>query len=79
MRLKIYDGAEVEKEEELYLRLAVDGTGVMLVAVNKDGNNVGRGNILSVSSGGVIRLHSYVNAEIGLQITKSGHVKVVKN
>ncbi len=79
MRLEIFDETKETKEEKkLRLRLVESGDDVDLVAVDENGDDVGAGMLLSVLSSGAVRLMCSVNEEIGLQVTKTGHVRVEK-
>ena len=80
MKLKIFNKTKeiVEKEKELILRLESECGEVRLVAVNEDGSDRGAGIILSVCNNGNVKLYGSVNRNMGLNVTKAGYVKVIR-
>ena len=80
MKLKIFNETKkiVEKEEELTLRLESVWGEVRLVAVNEDGSDRDAGIILSVCNNGDVKLYGSVNRNMGLNVTRTGYVKVIR-
>ena len=80
MKLKIFNKTKkiVKKEKELTLRLESVCGEVRLVAVNEDGSDSGAGIILSVCNNGNVKLYGSVNRNMGLNVTKAGYAKVIR-
>lgn len=79
MEIKVYkagDGKRVEKP--ILLRLVPCGDDVQLIAVDKRGEDVGAGAILSVTSGGAVNLYSGLTDKIGLKVTEAGYIEVMR-
>ena len=49
---------------------------VNLIAVDKNGNKISRGNILFLTNEGKLRLHAGVSADLGLQLDGDGRIVV---
>ena len=76
MRVEIYNPDKKQEPEPLRLELNQDGDVVDVRAIDKDGTWLG--NLLSFTSNGRIYLYSAVAKNLGLDLTKTGTIKVVR-
>ena len=79
MKIEIWDG-EQEEEQILRLRLLPDiafSGDVVLAAVDKHGQKLFRGCLLSISTGGGLSLRGCISEKLGLQLNSRGELEVV--
>ena len=74
MKLNMYE--ETQKTEEVYIRLKTDITGVVIHAVDSDGNKFDNGNLITIRRNGTLKLHLAINKTLGFQIDDNGKLKV---
>ena len=76
MKVEVY--SEKDNEEILRLKLEKRADEVALVAVDRDGNLIAGGNILSIGVEGDIFLFDTVSHKLGLSLDSCGRVNVRK-
>lgn len=78
LNLKIYDEKEEKTKKPLYFRLEQNGSteSIDLVVTDKNGDQRPRGSILSITTGGKLKLHRCISPTFGLELDTSGKIKL---
>lgn len=74
MKLKIF--GEVELEDTVYVKLRPMDDGVVLCAVNRLGDEIQRGWLLTLTAQGTVVLHPSVSQEFGFQLDDEERIEV---
>ena len=72
MKLNVF---KENKEEEFYLKLIENGEGIELNVVDKNGNRVPCGTILSIINNNLI-LSNNISSKFGLELNSNGKIKI---
>jgi hypothetical protein len=75
MKLKVFE-QEQEKEKEVILKLEEWSDGIVLIAVDEDGNKVVRGKLLRLQNNGMIHLYRAIDTDLGFQLDSKGRIKI---
>ncbi len=78
MIIQVY-GETVKDERVINFKLVQAGRDIQLLMCNEAGEEYDAPIVLSILPTGVIELAGEVNPDVGLKITKTGYVKVVKD
>ena len=74
MKLKVYK--DIKQPKTQYFKLKESSEGLILSAVDRDGEHISHGHILKLTSGGIM-LCSDINKDLGLSLDGNGYIKTV--
>jgi hypothetical protein len=78
MKVEIWNEVQKKAKQPLRLRLVSLGGGIELQVVDKKGNCIDAGHLLSINSLGGLHLASDISKKIGLKLDRRGCLKVTK-
>lgn len=76
MKLEIYEESKEKEPVRLKLQKSSAGEAIFLVAVDKDGDRLDHGNLLTILNDGHLYLNGSINPEIGLKLDHEGRLRV---
>jgi hypothetical protein len=76
---KVYEAGKEERDKNVYFRLRKIVSGdILLLAVDKHGDDISAGLILRITTEGFLYRHPYVNGDLGLRLDKVNKIKEEK-